>query len=314
VSIYLAVDIGGTQMRAASYPAESIQPLSYLRITTYSSGTTPLLRLYELISSIWPKDDKVAGIGVVAPGPINSREGILLAAPNIPEWRNLALQKELEEHFNVPVALGNDANLAALGEWKYGIGRDHHHLIYLTISTGIGSGIIIDDEILEGAAGLGAELGHITVLPEGPFCGCGQRGHLEAVASGTAISHWVQEKINEHVVTSLPANRKLTAKDISIAAREGDRLAKEAFERAGKFIGWALADFLHIFNPTIVIFGGGVSQSGSLLLNPINDELKKRVMSPQYLENLLVTNAALGDNAGLLGALALVRKVTIKEM
>jgi glucokinase len=310
VSVHIAVDIGGTHMRAAIYTADSLQPLNRLRITTYSPGKTPLLRLHELISSIWPKDDHVDGIGVVAPGPINSRKGILLAAPNIPEWKNMALQKGLEELFNVPVALGNDANLAALGEWKYGVGRDHHYVVYLTISTGIGSGIIVDDQLLEGASGLGAELGHITVLPDGPLCGCGQRGHLEALASGTAISHWVGEKIHEGVPTSLPADQKLTARDVSIAAREGDRLANEAFERAGTFIGLALADFLHIFNPTIVIFGGGVSQSGSLLLNPVLNELRRRIMSPYYLENLTITNAALGDDAGLFGALALVRKVT----
>lgn len=304
------MDIGGTQIRAAIYSQDHLQPINRLRTSTHVTGTTPLDRLIELITSIWPGDDKIAGIGVVAPGPINSQKGILLAAPNIPEWKELPLRQVLEERFKVPVALGNDANLAALGEWEFGAGRGHHFLIYLTISTGIGSGIILDDRLLEGASGLGAELGHVTVLPDGPLCGCGQRGHLEAVASGTAISHWVEEKIKEGAPSCLAASQKTSAKDISAAAQEGDNLAKQAFERAGTFIGHALADYLHIFNPTIVIFGGGVSQSGSLLLNPVLNELKKRVMSPQYLDNLTITQAALRDDAGLLGALALVRDQT----
>jgi glucokinase len=313
MSFFIAVDIGGTHMRAASYRDETLEPVNYSRIATYSPGTTPLKRLNELISSSWPKDDTVTGIGVVVPGPINSREGVLLAAPNIPEWKNLPLRKELNNRFNVPIAVGNDANLAALGEWKYGAGQNHHYLIYLTISTGIGSGIIIDDRMLEGASGLGAELGHVTVLPDGPICGCGQHGHLEAVASGTGLSHWVQEKIEEGIPTCLPARRKLTAKEISSAAQEGDKLSIEAFKRAGTFIGRALADYLHIFNPTIVIFGGGVSRSGPILFDPIYSELKQRVMSNQYLENLKLTNAALGDNAGLLGALALIRQETLND-
>lgn len=312
MSIHIAVDIGGTQMRAASYSQDHLQPLNRIRISTHSPGTTPLLRLQELVASVLPEGDEVAGIGVSAPGPINSHKGILLAAPNIPEWKELPLQRELEERFRVPVALGNDANLAALGEWMFGAGRGHHYLIYLTISTGIGSGIIMDDKMLEGASGLAAELGHTTVLPDGPLCGCGQRGHLEAVAAGPAISHWLEQKIQEGVPTRLPVGQQISAKEIAVAATEGDSLAKEAFERAGTFIGHALADFLHIFNPTIVIFGGGVSQSGALLFDPVLNGVRQRVMSPHYLDHLTITQAALGDDAGLLGALALIRNKTGK--
>jgi glucokinase len=184
----------------------------------------------------------------------------------------------------------------------------HHYLLYLTISTGIGSGIIMADRMIEGAHGLGAELGHITVLPDGPLCGCGKRGHLEAVASGPGIARWVEEQLacGEHSI--LASNQRLSAKEVAMAAAVGDPLSQRAMQRAGTFIGHALADFLHIFNPTIAIFGGGVSKSGELLLSPLRKALEERVISPRYLQDFKITTAALGDDAGLMGALALARR------
>jgi glucokinase len=214
----------------------------------------------------------------------------------------------LEEHFQVSVALGNDANLAALGEWRFGAGQGYHHLMYMTISTGIGGGIIVDDQLLLGHHGLAAEIGHVTVMLDGPLCGCGQRGHLEALASGPAIAHWVEQELAEGAVSILPADQAVTAKQVAGAAQQDDELSIAALARAGTFIGRALADFLHIFNPAIIIIGGGVAQSGALLLEPIKACLKENVLSPRYLDDLLITTAALGDEAGLMGALALARR------
>lgn len=310
MSLHIAVDIGGTQMRAACYPSESLEPLRFDRVSTQDPLKTPLEILMDLIASIWPEGENISGIAVAAPGPTDPYEGIIFAAPNIPGWIDLPLQKYLEERFKVPVALGNDANLAALGEWKFGAGQGHHHLIYITVSTGIGGGIIIEDRMLLGVHGLAAELGHITVLLDGPLCGCGKRGHLEAVSSGTAIAHWVEQELAQGVISRLPANQKLTAKQISSAAQQGDELAIAALARAGVFIGQALADFVHIFNPSIIIIGGGVSQSGSLILDPMRAGLREHVITPKYLENLILTTNALGDEAGLMGALALARELS----
>lgn len=305
MSSHIAVDIGGTQLRAACYPSGSMTPIKLNRTATQDPNSTPLERLKTLIESTWPENDTVAGIGVAAPGPTDPYNGILMAAPNIPGWVNLPLRQYLEEYFHVPTALGNDANLAALGEWRFGAGRGHHYMIYLTISTGIGGGVIINDQLLLGQRGLAGELGHITVMQEGPICGCGQRGHLEAVASGTAIARWVREEISRGVPSSLPSNQPLTGKMISQAAQEGDELAIEALMRAGTFIGQALANYLHIFNPSAIVIGGGVSQSGSFLLDPMYASLKRHLMSPSYLDNLTLTTATLGDEVGLMGALAL---------
>jgi glucokinase len=158
-----------------------------------------------------------------------------------------------------------------------------------------------------GARGLAAELGHVTVMTDGPLCGCGQKGHLEALASGTAIAHWVEQRLFEGAKSSLSAYSNITALHISQAAGDGDRLAFEALTRAGTYLGIAIAGFLHIFNPTIVIIGGGVSRSGDTLLEPMRVAIREHIMTPQYLDDLIVTTAVLGDGAGLLGALALAR-------
>lgn len=310
MSYHIAVDIGGTQMRAACYPQDDIIPTRLDKISTRDPHEPPLERLKRLVARIWPEDGQVEAIGVAAPGPLDPYLGMVLAAPNIPGWVNVPLRKHLEDAFHVPVGVGNDANLAAMGEWKFGAGRGHHHLIYLTISTGIGAGVIIDDRLLLGRHGLAAELGHVSVMPDGPVCGCGQPGHLEAVSSGTGIAAYVQEQIAAGANTSLPAGVAITAKMVSQAAQQGDPLALEAITRAGKFLGQALADFLHIFNPSIIVIGGGVSQTGDLLLEPMRLTLRQRILTPHYLEDLVITRAAFGDEAGLMGALALARETS----
>lgn len=302
---YIAADVGGTQIRAACYLEDNLEPVSVQRIATQRQGENPLERLMAAIQSVWPDNGSVQAIGVAAPGPMDPYQGIVLAAPNIPGWINLPLQLRLEERFGVKVATGNDANLAALGEWRFGAGQGHHHLIYLTVSTGIGGGVIVDDRLLLGARGLAAELGHVTVMPDGPLCGCGHRGHLEAISSGTAIARWVEQEIAHGYISSLPARQTLTSKQVADAARQGDDLAVAALARAGAFLGIALAGLLHTFNPSAIIIGGGVSRSGSLLFEPMQAALRDNIMTPDYLKDLVISTAALGDSAGLMGALAL---------
>jgi glucokinase len=302
---FIAVDIGGTQIRAGLYPLDDFTPIKLERTSTHLVSTTPLERLISLVASIWPAEGEVVGIGAAAPGLIDPHQGIIREAPNIQGWVNFPLRQHLQERFQVPVSLGNDANLAAMGEWKYGAGQGHHNLLYLTISTGIGGGVIIDDRLLVGADGLAAELGHVTVLPDGPLCSCGLRGHLEAVASGPGMTRWVEQELQRGAVSRMAANPELTAKAIGAAAASGDALAIAALARSGNFIGRALADYLHIFNPSIVIVGGGVSSAGDLLLEPVRLGMLENVFSQSYTDNLVLTTALLGDEAGLMGALAL---------
>ena len=165
--------------------------------------------------------------------------------------------------------------------------------------------------MLLGAHGLAAELGHVTVIPDGPLCGCGKRGHLEAVTSGPAIARWVEQELSQGIPSVLPANRPITAKDVSIAASKGDELAKAALARGGTYMGTAIADYLHIFNPTVVIIGGGVSLSGDAFFSPMRIAMSEHVISSKYLENLILTPSALGDDVGLMGALALAQTLNV---
>ena len=304
---YLSADIGGTQLRAALFAAEGVKPLRRAALPT--RGDEPVVeRLKRLLRSVQPDSGILLGIGVAAPGPLDPVRGVVLEAPNIPGWHNLPLKALLENEFGAPVVVDNDANLAAVGEWRYGAGRGHHHLLYLTISTGIGAGVIVNDRLLHGARGLAAELGHVTVVPDGPLCGCGKRGHLEAVASGTAIARMAAEALAAGENSSLAElSRPPNAANVAAAAQAGDPLALRIFTKAGTHLGRALAGFLHIFNPEVVILGGGVTQAGGVLLRPLEETMRAEVMSPAYLEGLKITTAELGDNAGLLGALAAIR-------
>ena len=301
----IAVDIGGTHLRAALYEPEDTQPIIHKRIRTHTEEPGVYGRMEALIESIWPKDGNVAAIGVASPGPLDPHTGYILKTPNIKEWQNFPLGPNLTKHFNVPAFVDNDANLAALGEWKFGAGKGHHHLLYLTISTGVGGGVITDDHLLQGYHGLATELGHTILDPDGPLCSCGFAGHLEAFSSGPAIVKYVVAELEAGVKSRLKLNKNLTAQVVADAAVHGDGLAISAYQRAGEYLGIAVANFLTSFDPSIVVFGGGVSQVGSLLFDAFRASLKKRIFHPRYLENLKIEMAALGDDAGLLGALAL---------
>jgi glucokinase len=302
MSVILALDIGGTQLRVAIYPPIGTIPLTVRRASTRGLEAGVYERLTALIDSVWP-DEPVEAISVAAPGPINPFTGTIISTPNIPAWRDFPLAGMLSNQFKVPVYVGNDANLAALGEWKYGAGQGHHDVLYLTLSTGIGGGVISSDMLIEGSRGNATELGHITVLPGGPLCSCGVAGHLEAVASGHAIARYFHQQVAAGRPSSLLPTPDLTARDVAEAAHQGDELAKEIFTRAGGFIGQAVADFLHIFNPSIVIFGGGLTLSGRLILDPIEASMRRNIMDQSYLDGLQVTTVKLGDDGGLLGAL-----------
>ena len=307
MSIYIAVDLGGTHIRAASYRHSETIPLKHQKIKTRSKDETIFERILHLIEDVIPEGETLDAIGVAAPGPLNPLTGIVIETPNIQEWKNFPLVEKLTKAFGVPAYLGNDANLAALGEWRYGAAQGHDHVLYLTISTGIGGGVISDGQLLEGRDGLAAELGHTTILANGPICGCGHKGHLEAFSSGTGIAKYLEEKLKDDTVeSSLRSSKKRGAEAIAEAAREGDPLAISAYQRAGKYLGIGVANFLHAFNPSILIFGGGVSQSGDLIFKSFHDSLKEHIFNPAYLEDLIITTVALGDDAGLLGALALV--------
>jgi glucokinase len=305
---YIVSDIGGTQLRAAVFAENGTSPVSQKKIPT--SGKEPAIeRLKGLIADVWPKDGRVVAIAAAVPGPVDPVRGLLYKAPNIPEWVNLPLKQILEERFKVPTLVGNDANVAALGEWRFGAGQKHHDVLYITISTGIGGGVILNDQLLLGHQGLATELGHMVVMQGGPKCGCGKRGHVEAVCSGTGIARFVIDQLKAGKPSLMTLDPLPTSKEVVEAAQKGDALAIKALSRAGRYMGIALSNFLHAFNPSIIVLGGGVTKAGELMFKPMREEMKRQVISPSYLEGLEIKLAALGDNAGLMGALALAQTI-----
>ncbi len=310
VGTIIAVDIGGTHLRAALYHPENPHPIAHERVETRSGEPGVYGRLQGVIKTIWPADGSVQAIGVASPGPLDPHTGFVLKTPNIPEWKDFPLTPSLSRDFQVPAFLDNDANLAALGEWTFGAAKGHRDVLYLAVSTGVGGGVIAENHLLQGFHGLATELGHTILDPDGPLCSCGFAGHLEAFSSGPAITRYVREQLAAGAKSSLRLDGNLDPLSVAEAAKEGDALAIAAYRRAGEYLGIAVANFLHAFDPSIVIFGGGVSSVGPLLFDPFRSSLKRRVFHPRYLEGLKIEMAALGDDAGLLGALALAQLST----
>lgn len=310
----IAVDFGGTNIRAAYFPNPEPPPEKQVKIPTESqAGPEHVIeRLVSAIEQVMPADREGIRVGIGSPGPLDPSTGIIFKAPNLMGWSNIPLRDKLEERLDCPVYLGNDANVAALGEWKFGAGKGSAHVIYLTISTGIGGGVIANNQLLLGARGLAAELGHITMRPGGTVCGCGVHGHIEALASGTAIARTAVERIGAGAETSLreiyEASGEVSAAAVGAAAQSGDAFAIELISEAGTLIGHLLADLAHIFNPQVFVLGGGVSQLRNLLFDPVRDSFADHLMDPAYGENVRILPAALGDDAGLVGAMVLANQ------
>lgn len=307
----IGVDLGGTQIRAIRTDLNGLKVSRAQLETEARAGPRAVLqRIGDAIREAMQEADpeEVLGIGIGAPGPIDEA-GHLHDPPNLPGWNGSSLTKPILDQLHIPTYAGNDANLAALGELRFGSGQGLAHLIYLTVGTGIGGGVISGGELLLGAHGFAAEVGHQTLDPDGPICGCGQPGHLEALASGPAIARRARERLEAGAVSALgeyvEAGHGLTAKSVADAAQNGDKLARELLQEAGFYIGLGLVNLIHILEPQRILLGGGVSQAGELLFEPIRQTVRDRVMSPVYRQ-VEIQPAGLGEDVGPMGAVALV--------
>ena len=311
-SYFVAVDLGGTQIRAALCGPDGQIFRRVARLTEAQEGLDAVIgRIFQTISEAIGDTPlaEVAGIGIGAPGPLNPMTGVVFQAPNLPGCDYVPLRTLVSEHFGRPTFLGNDANLAALAENRFGAGRGIRDMIYLTISTGIGSGIIVDGRMLIGAEGLAAEAGHMIILPDGPVCGCGASGCLEALASGPSIARYAVQRIKAGKKSRIPKMvdgdlSKVDAKTVSVAAQLGDKLAINTFQRAGTYLGIGIANLLRLFNPRMVVLGGSVTKAGPFLFDPMRAAIEAHAL-PMYWQGLSIAPAALGDDVGLLGAAAL---------
>jgi glucokinase len=306
----IGIDIGGTHISGAIVNQKGIiKPKKTIRFIKPPDGKQGLRLIKQLIKGLVRLSSRsigqlksVAGIGIACPGSVDFDKGIVLAdSPNLVGWKGTNLKKPLEGTFRLPVFIDNDANLAAWGEKTFGAGKNTKNLICLTLGTGIGGGIIINNEIYRGSHFYAGEIGHIKVLPDGPLCSCRQRGCLESLASASAIIR------NYKFFTSSQWAGINSAKTVFDKARRGDKTAKEIIKRANYYLGIAIASLINIFDPQMVILCGGLAQSGNILIKKVNQIVRQNIM-PHHLREPHILSGKLGPDAGLLGASALVLK------
>lgn len=303
----IAVDLGGTQIRTARYD-EHLNLLQRENTLTESKEglEATLKRIEDYIHKVMPDDkESVAGIGFSAPGPLNPLTGVIVAPPNLEGWHNVPLGDIIHQEFDLPVYVGNDANVAVLAEVAKGAARGSRHAIFLTISTGIGGGMICDGKMLLGRDGLAAEAGHIKIIVEDRV------STLELEAAGPAIARQVRARIEKgeaSIVSDMVKGNldKIDAKIVGDAAVKGDKVAVEQIARAGRIIGLSIVTFLHLFNPEIIVMGGGVTKTGNLLFDPMWKAIHEEVLDEAYTKDLRIEPAILGDDVALIGAAALV--------
>ena len=303
----VGVDLGATKIAAGVVSPEG-EVLSRVRYPTVNSRGGLLETLTQAISKVGDgfEVDRVC-LGV--PGLILAQENKVVFSPNLRAIEGILLKDELEPRIGLPVTVENDNNAAAWGEFRFGAGSEAKHLLFVGLGTGIGGGIIIQGQLLRGAQGAAGELGHVTVQATGPRCACGNRGCLEAFASGTAIGRRAREIANERpnsALGKLAAERKVLGEDVTDLAREGDEAALSVLEEAGWWLGTGLAGFVNILNPEIVVVGGGAMEAGELILKAARREIQLHSRSPSR-ELVEVKEATLGPEAGVLGAAALAQ-------
>ncbi len=250
--------------------------------------------------------EDIAAFGVGVPGPVSQETGKVIAPPIMPGWEGFPVRDTLQTLWGRPVLVGNDADLGALGEWVYGAGRGATHLAYVKVGSGVGAGFIFNGEIYRGAEGYAGEIGHITLMKDGPVCTCGNRGCLEALAGGTAIARQAQDAVRRGLPTRLDAIQpveSITARHVAQAAQMGDLVSQQIIVQAGHYLGIAIANVINLLNPGVLVIGGGVSQMGDLLLEPIRHTARERSL-PGAAHGVRIVSAVLGVRSSGMGAVA----------
>ena len=306
----LAVDLGGTNLRAAVVSAEGALTARRHLPTASEDGPDAVIgRMVELLAAVAaeggvPPD---APVGVAAPGPLNPRTGVVYFTPNLPRWRDVPLGDLLREGTGRPVEIANDGNCAVLGETRFGVAKGARDVVYLALGTGVGGGVVSAGRLIDGTRGLGAELGHVTVALDGPRCTCGGIGCLEAFASGWAIARearLVATTADGEAINREAAGDAISAGAVAAAARGGDPAAQAILARAGRALGAAIGAFVNTFNPELVVIGGGVAALGDLLLDPARAAIPSHCF-PALRACVRLVPSSLGEDTGLFGAAAL---------
>jgi len=309
----IGIDIGGTKVLGGVVTGTG-EILATARRDTPREGGRALTEAIANVATELVQQYPVDSIGVSAAGFISSDRQNMLATPNISNWNGVNLVAELTEILDKKIVLGNDANAAAWGEFKFGAGRGRSDLMMLTLGTGVGGGLILGGSVFRGAFGIGAELGHIRIVPEGQLCGCGIRGCLEQYASGSALMRHAREAID---ASPLLARNLLDRGDgtieglrgnhITEAARDGDPVAIAAFNTMATYLGAGIASLCAVIDPSCVVLGGGVIDAGELFLGPTRDAALRLIPFSGKHPYPDIVAAELGNHAGLVGVADLSR-------
>ncbi len=309
----IGIDVGGTNVKIALVEDGKIiysnSVPTYAKMGYEYTVNNIKQAIRDLMKETETNENNIEGIGFDFPGQVDYKTGVVKLAPNIPGWVNIPIAQMIEEEFHIPTKIDNDVRCAALGELKFGAGQGCENFICITVGTGIGSGIVINGQIVRGASNAAGELGHIKLrIENGPLCGCGDSGCLEAYASGPAIVGMAYEYLKggkSAKFAEMAGDGEITPYIVAKAAEAGDPVAKRIFETIGYRIGMGLVSVINLLNPERVIVGGGVAECGDLLLEPIRKTVKERAMKVAG-ETVEIVPAELGNSAGVIGASMLI--------
>jgi glucokinase len=311
----IGVDIGGTKIVAGAVDRTG-RVLG--RFTTRAHSEQPPDAVISVVNEAFQKvlegagisADDVAAVGVGFPGNTNGRDGIVLTCSNLPAWDHYPLRDVLADTLGVSVILDNDTNMGVIGEYQFGAGKGVEDLCYVTVSTGMGMGIMVNGRVYSGHSGSAGEVGHVVAEPGGALCSCGKRGCVMAYASGIGISRMAYEQIEAGAETSLrdhiPTNRRrFPAEIIARAAEDGDQVARDILATAARYCGIGLSVVVQVLSPELIVIGGGLTRMGPLLMEPAMTAMHENTQ-PELLEFVRVVPWQLGDDLGILGAAARV--------
>ena len=309
----IGVDVGGTNVKIALVSDKGKIIYSNSIPTRAEMGYEHTINsmkdaIRDLLKETKMKPSDIEGVGFGFPGQIDCKKGVVRLAPNIPGWVNIPIASIIEKEFGIPTRVDNDVRTATLGELNYGAGVGCENLVCITVGTGIGSGLVVNGKLVRGANNAAGEIGHIKLnMQGGPLCGCGDRGCLEAYASGPSIVALAEEYIRGGKSTKYRelANPDITPYIVAVAAKEGDPVARQIFKIMGEYIGMGLVSVVNLLNPEKIIIGGGVADAGEILFNPIKETIANRAMTIQ--KEVEIVPAQLGNTAGVIGASLLIK-------
>ncbi|WP_030909476.1 ROK family glucokinase [Streptomyces sp. NRRL F-5126] len=312
MGLTIGVDIGGTKIAAGVVDEEgTIRDVH--KVPTPDTAEGIVDAICSAVSGAG-KGHQIEAVGIGAAGYVDDKRATVLFAPNI-NWRHEPLKDKVEQRVGLPVVVENDANAAAWGEYKFGAGKGHDDVICITLGTGLGGGVIIGNKLRRGRFGVAAEVGHIRVVPDGLLCGCGSQGCWEQYASGSALVRYARQRAaaqpeNAEVLLALGDGTPegVQGRHVSDAARRGDPVAVDSFRELARWAGSGLADLASLFDPSAFIIGGGVSDEGDLVLEPIRKSFRRWLVGGEWRPHAQVLAAQLGGEAGLVGAADLARQ------